>query len=205
MSFSEEDGKTFFGPLKGQTAIFLLGDRQDSLDFARTVAWLGARADGGCVILDLDALYSSDADIIFPRAPGTNTTVRTPSPEAEVDSDFATLFSAPEEIVVIDSLNSLYHLMSAEDGRSRGRKFTFAMASLSFWAKTDGKAVVMSMYRRETFGRSQTNRSISNLSDVTASVALRGNELTVRADRGKAWPGGRWSIPIPSLSPFRRR
>jgi hypothetical protein len=52
------------------------------------------------------------------------------------------------------------------------------------------------MYRREGFGRPRSGRSISRLSDVAASVEVHGSELSVRCERGTAWPGGRFSIRI---------
>lgn len=198
MSFSERNARSFFGPLLGQSATFLVDRRQDNLDFARAIAGLGALESGGCTILDLDGLYSSNAGAIFSNAQGDRVTLRIPPPGTDIDLEFSRLFSAPEKIVVIDSLNTFYHLLSAEDGRSRGRKFAFSVASLSYLAKTNDIAVMMTMYRRETFGRSRTSRSISNLSDVTASVDVVGAGLTIRTERGTTWPEDRYSIPVPS-------
>lgn len=198
MSFSEGGAQSFFRPLTGRSATFIVDRRQDNLDFARTIAGLAASERSGCTVLDLDALYSSNAAEVFSNLQRSKATLRIPAPGADVDFAFSRLFSAPEKVIIIDSLNSLYHLLSMEDGRSRGRKFAFAVASLSYLAKTNAKVVMMTAYRRETFGRARTNRSISNLSDVTVSVMVSEGELTIRTERGAAWPGGRYSIPVPS-------
>ncbi len=200
MSFDGQQAQSFFGPLTGRTATFLVEGREANLDFARTVVGLLAQTGDSCAVFDLDAFYSSNADAVFPRLPraaAESTTLRVPEPGADIDEEFARLFESNQKVVLVDSLNSLYHLTSQEDGSSRSRKLMFAVAVLSYLARTNGKVVIVTMYRREGFTRSGTGRSISNLSDVTASVDVRGKELTVRVERGQAWPGGKFSTRIP--------
>lgn len=170
--------------------------RQANLRFARTVVGLLAQTGYHCAVLDLDAFYSSNADIVLSPLSGASaesTSVRVPEPGADIECEFARLFEAEQKVVVVDSLNSLYHLVSREDGTSRSRKLMFAVASLSYLARTNSKAVILTMYKREGFTRSGKGRPISTLSDVTASVEIRGTELTVNVGRGQAWPGGRFS------------
>ena len=198
MSFDERQAQSFLGPLSGRTTTFLLEGREANLAFARTVVGLFGRTGGSCTVLDLDAFYSTNADVIFASLPGAESmTIRVPEPGADIETEFAGVFESNQKVVLVDSLNSLYHLVSREDGSSRSRKLAFAVASLSYLAKTNDMAVILTMYRREGFFRSGTGRSISNLSDVTASVDVRGDELTARVERGQAWAGGRYSIRIP--------
>ncbi len=196
MSFDGQQAESFFGPLVGRTATFILDGREANLGFARSVLGLLAEAGGSCAVLDLDAFYSSNADVVLPSLPkatADSTVVFVPEPGADIEEEFAKLFESGQKVVVVDSLNSLYHLVSQEDGSSRSRKLTFAVAGLSYLARTNGKAVILTMYRREGLTRSGTGRSISSLSDVTASAEVRGNELILRVERGQAWPGGRYS------------
>lgn len=199
MSSGAENGGPFLESLSGKTTTFLVEGRQANLWFARTVAEAIAREGSSCAVLDLDALYSSNADLVFPGEgrPG-GSTVRVPAPGADVEKELAELFRAQQGVIIIDSLNTLYHLLSAEDGSSRGRRLTFAVASLSYFARTNGKAVFLSMYRRERQGRSGSDRAISRLSDVTVSASLLGGELTLAAEKGQAWSGGGFSTRIPS-------
>jgi hypothetical protein len=200
MSFGGERAEAFYGPLTGRTATFLLEGREANLGFARMVVGMLAETGDSCSILDLDAFYSSNADTIFSSLPtisAESTIVRVPKPGADIEAEFAALFESKQKVVLLDSLNSLYHLVSQDDGSSRSRKLTFAVASLSYLARTNAKAVLLTMYRREGVMRSGTGRSISTLSDVTASVDMRGDELTARVERGQAWPGGKYSTRIP--------
>jgi len=200
MSFSQERAQSFFNPLIGRTTTFLLEGRQTNLQFARTIAGFLSQTNDTCVIMDLDALYSSNADLILSplnEESAKSAVVRVPDPGADIEAEFSWLFEARQRFVIIDSLNSFYHLISMEDGSSRSRKLAFAVASLAYLARTNGKAVILTMYRREGFNRAGTGRSITSFSDVTASVEIRDHELIVRAERGHAWPGGRFLTRIP--------
>jgi len=198
MSFSGDRARSFFSPLWGKAATFILDERKSNLQFARTIASLANHSEETCSVLDLDALYSSSADTIFSEPAGSGASrILLPQPGSEVEVEFPKLFEAEQRIIIVDSLNSLYHLLSQEDASSRSRKLAFAVESLSYLARTNGKAAVLTMYRREGFTRQGRSRSLSGLSDVTATVEVRGDELTVRAERGRAWPGGRFSTRIP--------
>lgn len=199
MSFSGQQAQAFFGPLTGKTATFLLEGRQANLEFARAVMGFLSR-EAGCAILDLDAFYSSNSDSVLSPLTATaarSTTILVPEPGSDVEGELSRLFEVRQAVVIVDSLNSLYHLLSQEDGSARSRKLTFAVAALSYLAKTNDTAVILTMYRREGFARSGTVRSISGLSDVTATVDARDHELTVRSERGSIWPGGRFATRNP--------
>ncbi len=199
MSFRGQRAQAFFGPLKGKTAAFLLDGRQANLALARTMMGFLSGEEGGCAVLDLDAFYVSNADRIFALLGGSakSSSVIVPPPGADTEAEFSKLFEARQQVLIIDSLNSLYHLISQEDSGFRTRKLTFAVASLSYFARTNGKVVILSMYRREGFLRPGTGRSLSTHSDVAASVDVRDGEITMRNERGSVWPGGRFSSRIP--------
>ncbi len=178
----------------------MVEDRQANLAFARTAVALLGQVGRACDVFDLDAFYSSNSDSIFPRheaAVAPASTIRVPEPGADIEAEFSAVFGSQQKVVIIDSLNSFYHLISLEDGSSRGRKLAFAVASLSYFARTNAKTVIFTMYRREGFIHGGSRRSISGLSDMTASVDVRRDEVTIRGERGVAWPGGSLSIRIP--------
>jgi hypothetical protein len=200
MSFSAEEARSFIGPLNGKTATLLVEGRSANLALAKAIMGLLATAGEACVVLDLDALYASNSDIIFgplPPAFNQSTAIHVPDPGSRVEGELPQLFSTDPQVIIVDSLNTLHHLLSANDGSSRSRKFSFAVAMLSYLARTGGKAVIFTMYRREGFGRSRGNRSISSLSDATASVEPRDSALSITCERGTAWPGGKFSIRVP--------
>lgn len=199
MSFNEGKDGSLLRPLFGKTTTFIVGGRQANVRFGRALMNSVAKIGRSCIVFDLDAFYSSNADLVFTGLAGDTTSfsVKVPLPGSDTEAEFSSLFRARQEVVVIDSLNTFYHLISLEDGSSRGRKLMFALAGLSQFARTNGSAVVLSMYRREGFAKSGKGRSISNLSDITASVDVRGDELKILAERGSAWPGGVFSSRFP--------
>ena len=199
MSFSAQQADSFLGPLKGKTATFLVESRQDNLSLARCVAALAAQRASGCAIFDVDAFYSSNSDLILSALPpgaARAARVYVPEPGSSIEVELAELFRAESGVFVIDSLNTLYHLLSSSGASSRSRKFAFAVASLAYFARMGGKAVLFSMYRRERTMRTGGGRSISDLSDVTVSVEATGSELLMKCERGAAWPGGRFSLRL---------
>lgn len=199
MSFSEEKGGALLSSLPGKTTTFVVDGRDANVLLARTL--VGSVASGGrsCVVLDLDALYSSHADLVFGGlADGSGRlTVRVPAPGSDIEAELASLFRSREQAVVIDSLNSLYHLVSTEDGRSRGRKLMFVFSSLSQFAKANGVAVIFTMYRREGSAKPGRGRSMAGLSDATASVGIRDGTVEMRVEKGSAWPGRVFFSRIP--------
>jgi hypothetical protein len=200
MSFSRQQARLFSDPIVGKTTTFLVDGRQANLEFSSAMVALFAEAGHSCAILDLDAFYASNADRVFSRVTGDaarSTTLMVPAPGADVEGEFSRLFEAGQGVIIVDSLNSFYHLLSLEDGRSRSRKLTFAVAALSNLARNSAKAVIFTMYKREGFLRTGTGRSISGLSDVTASVEIKDGQAQVKCERGSAWSGRRFSISIP--------
>jgi hypothetical protein len=201
MSFSRQQAQLFLNSLTGKTTTFLLEDREANLEFARTTMGILSQTGDSSAIIDLDAFYSSNSDRIFrllEKSIAETTTIRVPEPGADIEKEFSTLFDVTQKVIIIDSLNSLYHLISLEDGSSRSRKLTFAITSLSYLARINSKAALLTMYRREGFTRRGTGRAISSLSDATVTVDVRGQALTLRIDRGSVWPGRVFSIRIPS-------
>ena len=201
MSLSGGEPGPFFGPLTGKTTTFLLDSRRVNLSFAVALVELLAKARAPCTILDLDAFYSSNSDRIFSPMDASTaglTDIRVPRPGQDVEHEFSRLFEARQKVMIIDSLNSLYHLVSLEDGSSRSRKLSFALASLSYMARTNGVAVILSMYRREGLYHAGVRRSISALSEATVAAAIREEKLEMTVERGAVWPGGVFSTRIPS-------
>ncbi|HKT22301.1 MAG TPA: hypothetical protein VJR06_06830, partial [Nitrososphaerales archaeon] len=117
MSFSEGEGDPLLAPLAGKTATFLLEGRGANIMFGRTLMSGIAKTEHQCAVFDLDAFYSSNADLIFEGIAGTRAslTLNVPAPGSDIESEFSSLFRAQEKVVVIDSLNTLYHLVSMED------------------------------------------------------------------------------------------
>jgi hypothetical protein len=197
MSFGAQQAYSFLRPLKGKTITFLVNNRQTNLSFAKCIASMTALTTNGCAIFDIDAFYSSNSDEILSALPPSSarlTRIYVPEPESSVETDLSRLFRAESGVFIVDSLNTLYHLFSSSGVSSRSRKLAFAVASLSYLARTNGKAVLFTAYRREKTMKTGGGRSISDLSDTTVSVEATGSGLLMKCERGTAWPERRFSL-----------
>jgi hypothetical protein len=189
------------GPLYGHTTTFLVDTRGTNLALARTLVCHFARSNVPYTVLDIDALYSSGSDLIFGHiAEEEARTARlfVPQPGFALEAEIATLLgSDPERSLIVDSLNSLYHLLSGGGRGSRNMGLAFAVALLSYAARTEKRAVILTMYQREGGARFGNRKSISSLSDITVSASVQGHTLALKCERGSAWPGRGLSVPIP--------
>lgn len=192
MSFRASRGGSFIGPLYGHTVTFIVDSRRTNLALARSLLSNLGRNRIPCAVLDVDALYVSNSDYVF--APLSEeeagiVEVLVPEPGSALEADVANLSGfGPAKALIIDSLNSLYHLLSTGGRSSRSMNLAFVVALLSRVARTEKRAVFFTMYQREKamhFGR---RRSISDLSDLTVSVGLRDNALALRCERSSLWP-----------------
>lgn len=201
MSLSAQRSRSFVDPLLGRTATLVVDGRRTNLAFARSALFHLAREQRSCVVLDIDALYASNSDFIFTPltdAQAQGTEVIVPGPDADMEDAILNVFgSGSEKMIIIDSLNTLFHLLSTGGRSSRGRKLSFAMACLSYVAKVEKKAVLFTMYQRERASQFGRSKNISDLSDLTISASLTGTTLALKCTRGSAWPGGEFSLPTP--------
>ncbi len=201
MSLSRVEARDFLEPLRGKAVTFVLEGRQENLSFARTVVGLMAGSGTSCAILDLDAFYAANSDRIFgtlSQVEAEEFTIDVPDPDSHIERDFPAALREQRGALIVDSLNSLHHLFSFEDGSSRSRKLSFAVASLSYAARTNSMLVLLTMYRREGLVKAGVGRSIAGFADATVSVEVRGSELSMKCERGTVWPGGSVSIRSPS-------
>ncbi len=201
MSFSGRQEDPFLGPLRGHTVAFVVDSRRTSLALARGLLTDLAAGGHACVVLDIDALYSSNADYVLSslsEPASSSTELFVPSPDSDLEGDIAALIQAPPtKVVVVDSLNSLYHALSGRSRGSRTRSLAFVMALLGFIARTETRTVFLTMYQRDKGVRLGRQSSIANFADLTVHASVNSGELVLKCERGHAWPGRIFRLPIP--------
>ena len=201
MSFNTRRGDLFINPLSGYTTTFLVKERWTNLTFARSVLATLIWKRRPCTILDIDALYSSNSDYVFGLLSEEETRsieIVVPRPGSDTMAEIADLLgSSPDRALIIDSLNSLYHLLSTNGHSSKNRNLAFVLALLSFVARTEKKAVFFTMYQRDKSINLRREKPISHLSDFTVVVSAKKGALSLKCERGSVWPGGALVIPNP--------
>jgi len=200
MSFSAWHKESFDSLLRGHTTTILLEDRETNLKFAKGILWNMALQGHPCSVLDFDALYSSNSTHLLSRLPEAQlqgTELIIPEPGSDLSEGLAALLdSDPSRVLIIDSLNSLYHLLAYAGDGSGNRNLGFVMAVLSRAARVEKRAVLLTMYRRERPVRFGRHRPIAELSDSTVSASLGPGSLRLRKEHG-SWPARDVSLPIP--------
>ncbi|MDV3292929.1 MAG: hypothetical protein LYZ70_01505 [Nitrososphaerales archaeon] len=200
MSFGGQQTKSFLGPLEGKTTAFLVGDRVSNLRFAEAILPLMAGDELGCDLLDLDAFYSSNLNSIAARVSPHdmgNFEITIPGPGSDLESTLASLFQEGRgRTLVIDSVNSLYQLLSSPNPKSSSRKFTFLISALSVWARDNRRAVIASIYERRTTPRAKMSRTLADAFDAAVSVSREARGMALRCERGSTWRNGAFFLPF---------
>ncbi len=186
--------------MKGKTTAFLVGDRLSNLRFAKVILPLVTADERGCDLLDIDAFYSSNLNFIASQVSPRdmeNLEITIPEPGSDMESALANLFHGGDRrTLIIDSVNSLYQLLSSPNPKSSSRKFTFLIASLSAWARDNGKAIIASVYERRSVPRVKTSRSFADAFDSSVSVSKEAHGVAFRCQRGGAWRNGSFFLPL---------
>lgn len=200
MSFSSQNVALLLDPLVGKTTVFLLEDRSSNLDLANAILPTLARGKEGCSILDLDAFYSSNIDVIGSRMPAgrmERVELRVPEAGANIERVLADLFlDASIKPLIIDSANTLHQLLASQNPRPSSRKFAFLAAAMSSWARANAGMVLSSTYERGTATHKRSTRSLYETFDVVISVSRKARGLAMRCERGNAWRERDFFLPL---------
>jgi hypothetical protein len=145
-------------------------------------------------ILDIDAFYASTTEQFVERLPErclNDVTLHVPDLNKDIGRWVVEQFlrKNEERLFLIDNLNSLYHLLSADDSESTNRRLTLMISFLSFISRTNDFSTVSILYREgaPTERSLVGSRSLMRAGDMTAYVTVQDGEIRFRNIRGNAW------------------
>jgi len=154
----------------------------------------------GCRLLDLDAFYSSNLEVLARGVPRENLSgfdIMLPEPGSDTEATLAAVFlQGGDQPLLIDSANTLYQLLSASNPRAATRKFAFFISALSSWAKSNGRPAIASIYDRRPALHRKASRSLADVFDNSVSLSVKPDGLAFRCERGTAWRGGGFFLPF---------
>jgi hypothetical protein len=175
-----------FDLLLGHTVTFTVDERNTNLAHARCVMRYLARRKLSCTVLDADAFYASNLQYIIGSMPDESSRrieLLVPDLGSDLQAEFGQLFGiGSHAVTIIDSLNSVFHLLPAEGHGSRNRNLAFVMSLLSYLARTDRRTVFLTAYRRNP--RFEGRNPISALSDQSITVSLVDGKVDFRGKLG---------------------
>lgn len=200
MSFGVHLARQFLAPLQGKTVVFFVADRDTNLLLSKLLVTSAAASGNSCFVLDMDAFYASNSNSLAGDvSPQDMKNIQLYIPRIGASGEEAALglFDGVEHrIDIIDDMNSLYHTFSSDDQGSAGRKLTFLMEVLSFLGRTNRMTVLITIYERERPTFTRRARLFAGLGDVSVSIRRDGDGLTLRCDRGAAWPDRTLNLSI---------
>jgi hypothetical protein len=178
----------------------MVPDRISNLALGRLLLSSLEASGKTCTILDIDAFYSSNSDLLAKNVPlgqTENVLLYIPEVGAGAEDIVLRLFNERRpDSVIIDNLNSLFHLFSFDGRSSASRKFAFLMDLLSYLARSNNVGVMTTMYERERPVPRRRARSFSGIGDISLTVRHAQGWLTLRCDSCEGWPDGALSFPI---------
>jgi len=178
-----------------------LDNRATDLLFSRFLLSCLVRARNEVQVADINAFYSSNAQRIAPGSDAPNISLSLPPPGFAVEPwliDFL-IGAADAAVVVLDDLNTLYHLLSFDGSKRAGNRISFLMALTSFLARTRLQTIISKVYARNRPIQNSRRgaRSLDRLGDLGVAVEYEASELTFACKNGSGWRGnGTFSVRV---------
>ena len=198
---TQRETEAFLTPLVSKSTVFLLDNRATDLLFSRFLLSCLVRTRNEALVADINAFYSSNAQRIAPGSDGLqNISLSLPPPGFAVEPwivDF--LIGAGAAFVILDDLNTLYHLLSFDGSKRAGNRMSFLIALTSFLARTRLQTIISKVYARNRPIQNSRRgaRSLDRLGDLGVSVKYEASELTFTCKNGSGWRGdGTFSVRV---------
>ncbi len=198
---TQREAEAFLTPLRAKSTVFLLDNRATDLLFSRFLLSCLVRTRGEVLVADINAFYSSNAQRIAPGSDAPNISLSLPPPGFAVEPwliDFL-IGAADAAVVVLDDLNTLYHLLSFDGSKRVGNRISFLMALTSFLARTRLQTIISKVYARNRPIQNSRRgaRSLDRLGDLGVAVEYEASHLTFACKNGSGWRGdGTFSVRV---------
>jgi len=198
---TQREAEAFLTPLRAKSTVFLLDNRATDLLFSRFLLSCLVRTKNEVQVADINAFYSSNAQRIAPGFDAPNISLSLPPPGFAVEPwliDFL-IGAADAAVVVLDDLNTLYHLLSFDGSKRTGNRISFLMALTSFLARTRLQTIISKVYARNRPIQNSRRgaRSLDRLGDLGVAVEYEASELTFACKNGSGWRGnGTFSVRV---------
>lgn len=183
MSVPDEGrARRFLEPMKGALTVFLLHDTMSRERLGRWLLGCAAALSLYTTVLDTDAYFSANMDVLVgdARCP-TGLVATLPEGDLEVES-LVTLLTSRTAMLLLDDLNSLYSL--APEGQSARRLGAF-VRMVAYNARVNGSWAVATAYRTDLGDtRAPNRRSLVSAGDILVDTEIEGGSLKLK------WPNG---------------
>src|SRR5712691_3341525 len=201
---TQREAEAFLTPLRSRSTVFLVDNRATDLLFSRFLLGCLVRTRNEALVADINAFYGSNARRVAPESDALqNISLSLPPPSFAVEPwiiDFL-IGAVDAAVVILDDLNTLYHLLSFDGSKRAGNRMSFLMALTSFLARTRRQTIISKVdARNRPIQNSRRGaRSLDRLGDLRVSVEYQANELTFTSKNGRGWRDGTFSVRVTYL------
>jgi hypothetical protein len=198
---SPRQANAFFAPLKHKTTTFVVEGREVNLQFAQLILNLASSLKWRVLVLDTDAFYAANIILVSEKQPDfqkRGVFIRIPTKDSKLEDWLVDSLFARCELLILDDLNTLHHLLSALEAKSGSRKLHFIERTLSYLARLDNKTVILTLYKSvmDSTTHGESTRSLSKQSDLVVSVELQDSFVRFTCEEERAWAGNLFSVRI---------
>lgn len=192
---------SFLAPLKRKTTALVVEDRETNLKLAQFLLSLASLLKWKVLVLDTDAFYTANITKIFEGLPENQrrgVSIRIPNDESGLDEWMVKSVFAEYNLLIVDDMNALHHLLDSLKKRSGSRTLHFIERILSYVARSENRTAILTSYKNivRSAPREKSRRSLSRQGDLVVSVALHDFFIRFKCDQGRAWTGNAFSVRI---------
>jgi hypothetical protein len=175
----------------------MVDGRESHTRFAEFILGCICKAKKKAIVIDVDAIYASHNRIFtsqLARECLENITLWIPADNSIQALLTSTAFSS-YEVLLIDDLNTIYHILSLQDGSGIQRLVSMSKM-LSYFCRENRTAVILTVYSStERFARIG-QRSLFRIGDLSVSMKFRDSEIQFTCNHGNAWKNNSFSAKV---------
>jgi hypothetical protein len=190
----------FLAPLRRRTSVFIIPGRRRNSMVGRFLLGCLAASRMPASIFDTSSFYGANIGTLtdsLPRDFLQQSTLTMPGEDNPVEDSLADVLSVRSRAIIIDDLNALHHLLSADAQRGAIHTIFKLLGLLSYEARICNLSVFATVYKSERDSTEKvTKRSLSAAADLQIATDDRLGRLTFRCNEIGSWPNGRFSAPL---------
>jgi hypothetical protein len=187
----------FFAPLRQKSTIFIINGRETNISFARFLLGCICVTKKRVLILDMNAFYASNILLLNKKLTENclgNTIITVPTDDSKLESWLISSTFSKNDLLIIDNLNTVYHLMSINGRRFNIRRLYAITSILSYLAQTNEISIFLTVYRTTSERVKNTPRSLDQMGETSISVKIHDSTINFQCNTGRAWINGTFSM-----------
>lgn len=198
---SPRQANTFFAPLKRKTTTFVVEEREVNLRLAQFIIGLASVLKLRVLVLDTDAFYAANIISVSEKQSDNQkggVFIRIPTNDLRLEEWLVDSIFTKYELLIVDDMNSLYHLFESLQKMSGSRKLHFVGRTLSYFARSENRVVALSLYKNamDSAPLGESPRSLAKYADLVVSVDYQDSFIRFQCNQGRAWPSNFFSARI---------